>query len=62
MKLIVMMVSMLLLVSILAGGAFAATWQCRWCGRKQSAPNKPAAMSNCPKNPYGKHHDWVKIS
>ena len=42
--------------------AHAATWQCRWCGRKQSAPNKPAAMSNCPKNPRGKHHVWVKIS
>jgi len=40
----------------------AATWQCRWCGMKQSAPNKPAAMSNCPKNPRGKHHMWVKIS
>ena len=44
-----------------AGEASATTWQCRWCGRKQSAPQQPAAMSNCPKNPFGKHHDWVKI-
>ena len=49
-------------VLVLSGVAQAATWQCRWCGRKQSSPNKPAAMSNCTKNPRGKHHVWVKIS
>ena len=52
----------LLMVLLLSGIAYAAMWQCRWCGRKQSAPNQPAPMSNCKKNPFGRHHDWVKIS
>ena len=53
---------LLLLLLVLVGAAYAATWQCAYCGRKQSSPNMPAAMSNCPKNPQGKHHAWVKIS
>ena len=48
-------------VLVLSRSAHAATWQCRWCGRKMSSPKQPAPMSNCKQNPIGKHHDWVQI-
>ena len=52
----------LFLALVLAGAAYAATWRCAYCGRKQSSPQMPPAMSNCPGNPQGKFHVWVKIS
>lgn len=44
-----------------SGGRSAPIWECRYCGRKQGAFQRPSPnRGRCPNSPYGTHY-WEQM-